>query len=205
MVYELGGQQIWVRVLALLLSNFVTFSKSVSPSLDFFICKINSNYPIRLLWILNNYSMKSLIIVSKYGIPSKAGFVNSNFIVTFTPLIKLQAFLWQSLYHVTFFKFYIPCNTSPALSDCVSKIPSPLPSARTWVPDTFYHSLDLDGYETYKKSQPKAQLSPKFPLKFENRNTKAEEEQIFCPNNRKYFPKLESPLLSSSYITKSLY
>ena len=110
MVYELGGQQIWVRVLALLLSNFVTFSKSVSPSLAFFICKINSNYPIRLLWILNNYSMKSLIIVSKYGIPSKAGFVNSNFLLLLLLSLSYKHFygnhytmlhFLNSIYHVT--------------------------------------------------------------------------------------------------------
>lgn len=58
--------------------------------------------------------------------------------------------------------------------------------------------------KTYKESQPKAQLSPKFPLEFENRNTKAEEEQVFCPSNREDFPKLASLPLKGFNITKSL-
>ena len=41
MVYELGGQQIWVQVLALLLPRVVTWDNLVSLSLPYLICKIN--------------------------------------------------------------------------------------------------------------------------------------------------------------------
>lgn len=42
MVYELGGQQIWVQVTALLLPSVVTWDNLLSSlSLPYLICKIN--------------------------------------------------------------------------------------------------------------------------------------------------------------------